>query len=86
MTGGSFGKSFLVSSVQFQSSLSVVSCWSVISKKTGSSGAMPVDSMFISLGFVRMSSLIFKFICSLESVSKRDGKSGWPFLLERVQW
>ena len=59
MTGGSSGMVFRASSLRFQSSFSVVSSWSVGSKKTVSSGAMPVDSMFTSIGFVGMSSLIF---------------------------
>ena len=46
MTGGSVGMEFRTSPLRFQSSFSVVSCWSVGSKKTGSSCAMPVDSIF----------------------------------------
>ena len=46
-------------SLRFQSS-SVVLSWSVESKTTGSSCAMPVYSMPTSIGFVGMSSLIFK--------------------------
>ena len=53
---------------------SVVSCSSVGSKKTDSSCAMPVDSMFTSIGFVGMPSLILNFF-SLGSSSKRDKKS-----------
>ena len=59
IAGGSLGITFRASSLCFQSSLSVVSCWSVVSKKTGSSCAMPVDSMFTSISFVGMSFLIF---------------------------
>ena len=66
---------FRASSLSFQSSFSVVSCWSVVSKKTGYSCAMPVDSTFISIGFIGMSSLIFKILFSLGSISKRDKKS-----------
>ena len=53
----------------------MVSCGSVVSKKTGSSCAMPVDSMFTPTGFVGMSSLIFKIIFPFGSTSKRDKKS-----------
>ena len=60
MTVGSLGMAFRVSSLRFQSSFSVVSCWSVVSKKTGSSCAMPLDSMFTSIGFVGMSSVVFR--------------------------
>ena len=51
-TGGLLGLAFLASYLRFQSSFSVVSCWSVVSKETGSSCAMPVDSMFTSIGCV----------------------------------
>ena len=51
----------------------------MLSKKTSSSCAMPVDSMFASIGFVEMSSLIFEIIFSLESISKRDKKSAAVF-------
>ena len=54
---------------------SVVSGWSLVLKKSGSSCARPVDSMFTSIGFVGMSSLIFKIIFSLGSISKRDRDS-----------
>ena len=74
MTGGSLGMAFRASSLRFQSSFSVVSCWSVVSKKTGSSCAMPVDSMYTSIGFVGLSSLIFKIIFSIGSFAKRDKK------------
>ena len=60
MTGGSIGMAFPASSLHVQSSFSVVSCWSVVSKKTGSSYAMPIDSMFTSIGSIGMSSLIFR--------------------------
>ena len=40
---------------------------------------MPVDSMFTSIGFVGMSSLIFKIIFSLGSISGRDKKSAAVF-------
>ena len=72
MTGGSVGMAFRASSLGFQSSFPVVSCWFVGSKKTGSSCAIPVDSMFTSIGFVGMSSVIFKIIFSRGSISKRD--------------
>ena len=75
MTGGSLGMAFRAPSLRFQSSFSVVSCWFVGSIKTVSSCAMPVDSMFTSIGFVGMSSLIFKNIFSLGSISRRDKKS-----------
>ena len=80
MIGGSLGMAFRASSLRVQGSFSVVSCWSVVSKKTASSCAMPVDSMFISIGFVGMSSLIFKIIFSLVSISKRDTKSVAVFI------
>ena len=51
-TGGSLGMAFRASSLRFQNSFSVVSFWSVVSKKTGSSCAMPVDSKFTSIDFV----------------------------------
>ena len=72
MSGRSLGMAFRDSSLRVQSSFSVVCCWSVVSLKTGSSCAMPVDSMFTSIGFVGMSSLIFKMIFSFGSISKRD--------------
>ena len=81
MTGGSLGMAFRACSLRFQSSFSVVSCWSVVSQKTGSSCAMPVDSMFTSINFVGMSSLIFKMIFSFGFVSKRDKKSAAVFFL-----
>ena len=52
MTGLSLGMVFRTSSLPFQSSFSVVSCWFVVSKKNFSSCAMPGDSMFTSIGFV----------------------------------
>ena len=61
MTGRSFGIAFRASYLRFQSSFSVISGWSVVSKKTGSSCAMPVDSIFTLIGFVGMSPLVFKF-------------------------
>ena len=79
MTGGSLGVAFRVSSSRYQSSFSVVSCWSVVSKKTGSSCAMPVYSKFTSICFVGMSSLIFKIIFSFGSSSNRDEKSAAVF-------
>ena len=69
MTGGSLGMAFQASSLRFQSSFPVVSCWSVASKKTVSFCAMPVDSMFTSIGFVGMSSLIFKVFFRLDPFS-----------------
>ena len=47
---------FRASSLRFQSSFSMVSCWSVASKKTNSSCAMPADPMFTSIGCVGLSS------------------------------
>ena len=52
----------------------------MVSKKTGSSCATPVDSMFTSYGFVGMSSLIFRISFSLESISKRDKNSAAVFI------
>ena len=52
MTGGSLGMAFCASYLRVQCSSSVVFCWSVVSKKTGSSCAMPVDSMITPIGFV----------------------------------
>ena len=80
MTGGSMGMAFRASSLRFQSSFSVVSYRSVGSKKTVSSRAMPVDSMFTSIGFVGMSSLIFRIVFSLESISNWDKKSAAMFI------
>ena len=60
MTGGSLGMAFRACFLRFQSSFSVVCSWSGVSEKTGFSCAMPVDSMFTSIGFVGMSSLIFE--------------------------
>ena len=87
MTGGSLCMAFRASFLRFQSSFSVVSCWSVVSKKTVSSCAMPVDSRFTSIYFVGMSSLIFKNIVSLDSISKRHEKNllQCSFSLECVQ-
>ena len=61
MNGGSVGivVSTLVSTLRLQSSFSVVSCGSVLSRKVGSSCALPMDSMFTSISFAGMSSLIF---------------------------
>ena len=80
MTGGSLGMAFRASSLRFHSSFSVVCSWSLVSKKTGYSCAMPVHSMFTSIGFVGMSSLIFKIIFSLGSTSKRDKESAAVFI------
>ena len=80
MTGGSLGMAFHTSSLRFQSSFSVVSCRSVGSKTTVSSCAMPVDSIFTSIGFVGMSSLIFRMTFSFGSISNRDKKSAAVFI------
>ena len=48
-------------------------------KKTSSSCAMPIESMFLSIGFVGMSSPLFRVILSLGSISKRDKKSSAMF-------
>ena len=80
MTGGTLGMVFWASSLRFQSSFSVVSSWSVGSKKTVSSCAAPVDSMFTSIGFVGMSSLIFKIVFTFGSVFNRDNKSAAEFI------
>ena len=85
MTGGSLGMAFRASSLRFQNSFSVVFCWSVGSKKTVSCCAMPVDSMFSSIGFVGMSSLIFSIIFSLGSISRRDKKSAAVFIFPMGQ-
>ena len=60
MISGSLGTAFRASSLRLQSSFSIVSCWSVVSQETVSSCAMPVDSMITSIGFVGMSSPIYK--------------------------
>ena len=60
MTGGPLGMAFPALSLRLQFCFSVVSFWSVVSKKTGSSCAILVSSMFPSIGFVGMSSLIFQ--------------------------
>ena len=75
MTGGSLGMAFRASSLRVQSSFSVVCCLSVGSWKTCSSCALPVDSLFTSIGFVGMSYLIFKIIFLLGSISNRDNVS-----------
>ena len=80
MTGGSLGMAFRACSLRCQSSSSVVFCWSVVSMKTDSSCAMPVHLMFTSIGFVGMSSLIFKIFFSLAYVSKRDKRSAAVFI------
>ena len=82
MTGGSLGMAFRVSSIRVQSYFSVVSFWSVGSWKTCSSCAMPVDSIFTSIGFVGMSSLFFNVfpIFSLGSISRRHKKSAAVFI------
>ena len=88
MTGGSLGVVCCTSSSRLQIIFlwSVVSCWSVVLKKTGSSCAMPVGSMFTSNGFVGMSSLISKIIFSLGSISKLNKKpAAVLFSLESVQ-
>ena len=84
MIGGSVGTAFLASSSRVQRSFSVVSCWFVVSKKTGSSCAMPVDSMFTSIGSVGMTSLIFKIIFSLGSNSKPVEKTAAVFIFPRL--
>ena len=71
---------FRTPSLRIQSSFSVVFCWSVVSNKTESSFAMPVGSMVTSIGFVGMSSLIFKMIFSLGSISKRNKKYAAVFI------
>ena len=71
-------------SLRFQNCFSVVSCWSVVSKKTGSSYGMPVYSIFTSICFVGMSSLIFKFNFSLGSIYKWDKKSAAVFIFPRM--
>ena len=60
MTSGSLGRAVRAASVHFQSSFYAVSCWYEVSRKTGFSSAMPVDSMLTSIGSVEMSSLIFR--------------------------
>ena len=63
MTGGYFVMAFHVSFLLFQSSFSVVSSWSVVSvvpANTGSSSAMPVDSMFTSIGFFKIPSIFLR--------------------------
>ena len=84
MTGGSLDMAFRASSLRFQSSFSVVSCWPVGSKKTVSSCSMPVDSMFTSIGCVGMSSLIIKIFFSLGSFFNRDKKSAAVFSFPRM--
>ena len=69
MTGGSLGIVRRGSFSHFPSSFSVVSCWSVLSKKTDYSCAMPVDSMLTSFGFMGMSSLVFRTVFSVVSIS-----------------
>ena len=60
ITGCSVATVRHVSSLGSQSSFSQVSCWSVVSKKTGSLRAMPAVSIITSIGFVEISSLIFR--------------------------
>ena len=72
---------FRASSARFQNSFSVFLCWSVVSKTTGSSCAMPVDSMFTSIDCVGLCSLIFRIIFSLGSICKQDKKSAAVFIL-----
>ena len=79
--------SFPASSLRFESSFCAVCCWSVVSKKTISFSAMPVDPIFTSISFVGMSFLILKFVLSLGSISKKDEKLlRCLFSLECVQW
>ena len=80
MTGGSLGMAVRAISLRFQSSFSVVSCLSVVSKKTSSSCAMPVDSMFTSINFVGMSSPPLRIIFLIGSISKRHKKSAAVFI------
>ena len=47
----------------------------MLTKKTGSSCAMPVDSMFISISFVGLSFLISRLIFSIGSISRQGKKS-----------
>ena len=58
ITGGTYGMVFQEYSLRVRSSFSVVFCWSIVSKKTSSACALPVDSKFTSIGLVRISSLI----------------------------
>ena len=85
MTGGSLGMAFRASSLRFQSSFSVVCSWSVLSTKTGSSCAMPVDSMFTSISFVGMSPLTFKLIFLDPFVNEIKNLLRCSFFLECVQ-
>ena len=64
--------SLCVSTVSFG-----VSCWSVVSKRTGSSCEMLVDSRFNSFGFVGKSFLSFRITFSLDYLfsSDRDEKT-----------
>ena len=83
MTVGSCNIAFRVFCLRFQSSFSVVSCWSLVSKNTGSSCVMPVvpvDSMFTSFGFFGKSSLTFEVIFSVLSISQRNKKSAVVFI------
>ena len=66
--------------LRFQCFLSVVSCWSVVSKKIASSCAMPVDSMLPSINYVGVSPVIFRINLLLGSISKRDKKIAAVFI------
>ena len=84
MSVGSLGMAFRTSFLSFQSSFSVISCWSVVSKKNGTSYAMTVDSKFSSIGFVGMSSLNFKMIFSLGSILNEIKKCAAVFVFPEI--
>ena len=53
----------------------------MVSKKIGSSCAMPVNYTFTSINFVGMCSRIFKIVFSSGSIFNRDKKSDAVFIL-----
>ena len=81
MIDRSVGMARHASSVCFQCSFSVISCWSVVWKKTDYSCAMPVDSMFRSIDSVGMSSLVFMFIFSSGFIFNPGCKPGAVFII-----
>ena len=80
MIGRSIGLARCVSSLDSQNSFSVVFCSSVVSEKTGSSSAMPLEAMFTAVGFVGLSSLFFQIVFSLGSNPNLDKKSALLFI------
>ena len=76
MTGGSVGMASRVPSLRYESSISVVSCWSVVSKLTGSfARCLWLQCSLQSV----LSSVLSNLFFSSGSKSNRDEKSATAF-------